>query len=217
MLYPDGYGTSMVTLDQMRARHAGKMHPEFCRRFFAYMEHKSGLLGVGGGWRPISSVSAASAAGKSFHQDQTFASGFVGYAAVDLVAPTFPVGKHRSPTWAETVDAPEFGLHTFIKVPDEPWHIQCIEMRGWQTWVNAGRPDPQPFTLPGDLPDPEDDDMKIGYYVLPPAGYPDGSPQFVVIDGQARYRTNADRPGLLPDETLPADQYDNLRRSLDVR
>lgn len=148
IFYPDGYGTAKLSLEQMKLKHGVKMHPEFAKRFFAYVEHKGGALGVGGGWRSISNVSAASAVGKSFHQDQKFASGFVGYAAVDLVH-VVPGNKHRSPTWAETEDAPLYGLHTFIKVPNEPWHIQCIEMRGWQTWVNAGRPDPQPFTLPG--------------------------------------------------------------------
>jgi hypothetical protein len=43
-------------------------------------------------------------------------------------------------------DAPKFGLHVFIS--GEPWHIQCIEIRGHSTWVNAGRPDPKKFKLP---------------------------------------------------------------------
>lgn len=154
VLYPDGYGTAMVTLEQMKAKHGPKMHPEFARRFFAYMEYKGGTLGVGGGWRAISSVSAASAAGKSFHQDQAFASGLVRYAAVDLVTTDGPDADNLQDgvTWDMTADAPLYGLHTFIKVPNEPWHIQCHEMRGWQTWVDAGRPDPLPFILPGDVP-----------------------------------------------------------------
>jgi hypothetical protein len=140
--YPNGYGTSRVTLDQMKAEHGAKMHPEFARRFFAYMEAKQGLLGVGGGWRATGTQpdkSGFAPEGKSFHQSQTFKSGLVGYAAVDLVTGN-GTSKHKSPTRADTADAPQFGLHTFIK--GEPWHIQCIEMRGWQTWVNAGRPDP---------------------------------------------------------------------------
>lgn len=155
IFYPDGYGTAKLSLDQMKLKHGVKMHPEFAKRFFAYMEYKGGAMGVGGGWRSISNVSDASAAGKSFHQDQRFASGRIAYAAVDLVH-VVPGAKHRAPTWAETEDAPTYGLHTFIKVPNEPWHIQCIEMRGWQTWVDAGRPDPKIFTLPGTVvpPDP---------------------------------------------------------------
>jgi hypothetical protein len=158
ILYPDGYGTAKLSLDQMKLKHGIKMHPEFAKRFFAYIESKGGAIGVGGGWRSTQPDKPGFApAGKSFHQDQRFASGRIAYAAVDLVHVN-PGKVHRSPTWAECADAPTYGLHTFIT--GEPWHIQCIEMRGWQTWVNAGRPDPQPFTLPGAQPDPpEDDDM----------------------------------------------------------
>lgn len=131
------------------------MHPEFARRFFSYILYKQGKLGVGGGWREINQISAASAAGKSFHQDQTFASGFRGYAAVDLVTTDGPdaANEHDSIRWEDTADAPLFGLHTFIRTPNEPWHIQCIEMRGYDSWVKAGRPDPNPnFALPTDTP-----------------------------------------------------------------
>jgi hypothetical protein len=142
VLYPDGYGISRVTLDQMKAKHGAKMHPEFARRFFAYMEAKQGLLGVGGGWRATGKQpdkSGFAPEGKSFHQSQTFKSGIVGYAAVDLVTDN-GTSKHKSPAWADTADAPQFGLHTFIK--GEPWHIQSVEMRGFQSWVYAGRLDP---------------------------------------------------------------------------
>ena len=140
--YPNGYGTSRVTLDEMKAKHAAKMHPEFARRFFAYIEAKQGLLGVGGGWRATGTQpdkSGFAPEGKSFHQSQTFKSGIVGYCAVDLVTGN-GTSKHKAPAWADTDDAPQFGLHTFIK--GEPWHIQCVEMRGFQSWVYAGRPDP---------------------------------------------------------------------------
>jgi len=141
--YPNGYGTDRITLDAMKARHAARMHPEFARRFFAYMEAKGGLLGVGGGWRATGTQpdkSGFAPEGKSFHQDQTFKpSYFVGYCAVDLVTGN-GTSVHKSPAWADTDDAPDFGLHTFIK--GEPWHIQPIEIRGWQSWKNAGSPDP---------------------------------------------------------------------------
>ena len=205
-MHPDGYGTAMISLEQMKAKHGPKMHPEFRRRFFAYMAHTG--FGVGGGWRAISDVSAASAAGKSFHQDQTFASGIVAYCAVDLVV-AVPGQKHRSPTWAECEDAPEYGLHTFIKVPNEPWHIQCIEMRGWQTWVNAGRPDPSFFTLPGVIP-PTPQELPMKYYALPPDTV-GNRPHLVVWDGAVRYRANPDTDPL-PEHRLPEEQYQNMLR-----
>ena len=106
VLYPEAYGTKMTTLDGMIAKHGGKMHPEFRRRFFGYIESKNGLLGVGGGFRT-----------------------------------TQPSKPGLAP--------PDWSLHTFIS--GEPWHVQCIEMRGWGAWSNAGRPDPPVADLPNEL------------------------------------------------------------------
>lgn len=197
-LYPISYGTRMVTMAELRAVHEPKMHPEFARRLFPYFEFKEGLIGIGGGWRAAQPTKSGFAAeGQSFHQTQQWASGFAGYAAVDLVAVNdagllsrlfslngsagnpdatlmsraLTVQKvHRAPTWAETEDAPEWGLHTFIKNPPEPWHMQPIEIRGWQTWVNAGRPDPVAnIPLPIDLPPPpEEDDVSKPISVIKP-------------------------------------------------
>lgn len=151
-LYPRGYATQLVPLDELIRIYHPKMHPEFSRRLFAWLESMGGQIGIGSGWRAIQPDKPGVAPeGKSFHQDQTFASGFVGYAAVDLVARN-PGGIHRAPTWPESSTGPLFGVHTFIKNPPEPWHMQPIEMRGWQTWVNAGRLDPPRWK-------PEEDDM----------------------------------------------------------
>ena len=201
-MYPEGYDTEMVTLEQMRAKHGPKMHAEFSRRFFAYMEHKG--FGVGGGWRKVQPVKPGFAPpGQSFHESQTFASGIVAYCAIDLVV-AVAGGKHRSPTWDECADAPEYGLHTFIK--GEPWHIQCQEMRGFQTWVNAGRPDPEFFPLP--IPPPQE--LPLKYYALPPT--PDNRAHIVVIDAACRYRTNGDSDPL-PEIRIPEEQYLQLRKS----
>lgn len=212
--YPDGYGTRRLTLDELRERHAPRMHPEFARRFFAYLEHKKGALGIGGGFRTTQPTLPGFAPdGQSFHQAQTFASGTIGYCAADLVAPDGPDAdaSHDGVTWEATADAPLWGLHTFIKTPEpEPWHIQPIEIRGWQSWVNAGRPDPQPIQLPEETPVSE---PKLAYYLLPPADYPPGSPEFVVIDASIRYRNNVDVDGILPSHRVPADQYENQRKS----
>jgi hypothetical protein len=145
--FPDGYETRMLTLDELRAKHAPRMHPEFERRLFAWIEHKAGAVGIGGGFRTTQPDRPGFAPdGRSFHQLQRFASGISAYCAVDLVAPDGPDGGHAHDgvTWAVSADAPEFGLHTFVT--GEPWHIQPIEIRGWQTWVAAGRPDPLPPT-----------------------------------------------------------------------
>jgi len=151
--YPYGYQTSTKTMRELRARYEPKMHPEFARRLFSWLAAQGGTVGIGGGWRDTQPDRPGFAPdGKSFHQSQTFASGTVGYAAVDLVVKR-DGAIHRAPTWDESETGPLFGLHTFIKNPPEPWHMQPIEIRGWQSWVNAGRPDPDPtFRLPTDPP-----------------------------------------------------------------
>jgi hypothetical protein len=217
--YPEGYGTQLVTLDQMRAKHGPKMHPEFYRRFFAYIEHKGGLLGVGGGWRAVQPVKPGFAPpGKSFHESQDFKSGISAYCAVDLVAPVAG-GKHRSPTWDECADAPDWGLHTFVT--GEPWHIQPIEIRGFVTWAGAGRPDPGPFTLPGTLPPTEPPKPPIEgdtmLYIATPAypGKTDASEWWAVfqsgvvrraVSSDVKYAQGAGIP-LIAQDSLEHDQF----------
>jgi peptidoglycan hydrolase-like protein with peptidoglycan-binding domain len=144
--YPIGYGTEMVTFDQLVARHGLRMHPEYRRRLFNWIAAQGGRVGIGGGFRTTQPTRPGFAPdGQSFHQAQTFRSGFVGYAAVDLVVAR-PGAVHRSPTWAEvpaqgTANAAKWGVH--CNVSGEPWHMQCVEMDGWGGWVNAGRHDPK--------------------------------------------------------------------------
>jgi hypothetical protein len=114
VLYPEAYGTKMTTLDGMIAKHGDKMHPEFRRRFFAYIESKDGLLGVGGGFRVTQPNKAGFAPpGKSFHQNQKFKSGITAYSAVDLVRLRPGGGVHMSPSWDDCADAPEWAAHVY--------------------------------------------------------------------------------------------------------
>jgi hypothetical protein len=171
-MHPTGYARTMVTLTVLRGIHEPKMHPEFARRLFRWLGAHDGI-GIGGGFR-ISPAPGGAPLDKSFHYYQDFASGTRAYAAVDLVIAQLPE-IHRSPTWAESADAPEWGLHTFIRTPkEEPWHMQAIEMRGWQTWVDRGRLDPiAGIPLPGDYtppPPPKGIPMSIIYRVNEPDG-----------------------------------------------
>ena len=221
-LYPNGYGTSLITLDEMARLHGGKMHPEFHRRFFDYVESKNGLLGVGGGWREVQPVRPGFAPpGKSFHETQRFGSGFSGYAAVDLVVPRGHGLVHRAPSWGETGDAPGFGLHTFIN--NEPWHIQCLEMRGFDSWVAAGRPDPQPPAVVMPVVSPivqEDGTMILGYIAIPPAGMSGNPPWLLRLDGTWSYLTSKDWTDVralgFPEVTLQPDQYGHARKCANV-
>lgn len=160
-LYPRGYGKQLVPLADLIREYHPKMHPEFSRRLFPWIESMGGLIGIGSGWRLTQPDKPGVAPeGKSFHQDQRFASGFVGYAAVDLVARD-PGRVHRAPSWDESVTGPKFGVHTFIKLPQpEPWHMQPVEIRGWASWVAAGRLDPKRWDPPVPLPPPEEPVMK---------------------------------------------------------
>ena len=155
-LYPNGYRRSMISLDEMKRRHGAKMHPEYARRFFSWIEAQGGAMGVGGGWRKTpSDTSEASRLGRSFHQDQRFTAGGVFYCAVDLVRVNGN-DDHRAPHWSEVPEqgssnAETCGLH--CNISGEPWHIQPIEIDGWQSWDAAGRPQPAAGrALPGNPP-----------------------------------------------------------------
>lgn len=169
VLYPIGYEARAVTLAELRRVHEPKMHPEFGRRLWPWLEAQGGAIGIGSGWRATQpALPGFAPEGRSFHQDQRFASGFVGYCAVDLVGRDGPDANnsHDGVSWAMvpaqgSLEAKRWGVHCNVGRPgelgSEPWHMQPIEIDGWQSWVDAGRPDPQP---------PEDDDM-VRYFKLP--------------------------------------------------
>ena len=146
--YPIGYGRQTVTMDELRRRYEGKMHPEFARRLFAWLESRGGDIGIGSAWRVTPHrCSAASRAGHSFHQNQRYASGFVGGAAVDLVVRN-GTNVHRAPRWSEVPkqdsghpDIEKYGVH--MNISSETWHLQAVEHDGWGTWARTGRKDPQ--------------------------------------------------------------------------
>lgn len=145
VLYPIGYGTGLVTMQRLRERYEPKMHPEFARRLFRWIEAQGGHVGIGGGWRDNGSQPdkpGFAPEGKSFHQFQTFPSGTF-YCAVDLVCRNGSA-VHRAPKWSEVPvqgsgSSLYWGVHA--NVSTESWHMQPIEIDGWQTWVNMGKPD----------------------------------------------------------------------------
>jgi hypothetical protein len=126
-------------------------HPEFVRRLMAWIESKQGQVGVGGGWRATGAQPARDGfapEGRSFHQNQTFNDGFIGAAAVDLVARDGPDVNfnHDGVAWSMvprqgSADAKKWGVH--CNIDSEAWHMQPVEIDGWQSWVNAGRPAPK--------------------------------------------------------------------------
>jgi peptidoglycan hydrolase-like protein with peptidoglycan-binding domain len=147
ILYPSGYSTTMVNIDELfRRHHPDKIHPEYARRLRAWLISQNGKIGIGGSWRAIQPAKPGFAPeGRSFHQTQTFAGGRQAFCAVDLVHIN-PGNVHRSPTWAEVLkqgnsDTKLWGLH--CNVDGEPWHMQPIEIDGYGTWESRGKPDIQ--------------------------------------------------------------------------
>lgn len=147
-LYPVGYGTQLASLDKCLAETAAHHHPEFVRRLRAWLIAQQGRIGIGDAWRATGTQPAKpgfAPEGRSFHQDQRFMDGFRGGCAVDLVARRAG-GKHRSPTWSEvprqgSALARQWGLHA--NVSSEPWHMQPVEVDGYDSWLRAGRPAPE--------------------------------------------------------------------------
>lgn len=146
--FPTGYGYSLVSLDHLHDHHVQHgMDPRFADRLFPWLENGDGQVGIGAAWRRTpSSCSAASRAGHSFHQTQHFADGFRGFVAVDLVARN-PGHKHRAPHVNEVPvqgshDAQVWGVHVNVGTPHtrgfEVWHMQPIEIDGYQSWHHAG-------------------------------------------------------------------------------
>ena len=139
--YPYGYGVGTKSMDDLRARYQPRMHPEFARRLFAFLEAQGGTMGIGGGFRFKQPDRPGFAPeGKSFHQEQRFADGWVGYCAVDLVVRRSGM-SHRSPKWSEVPAqgsglATAWGLHCNVGAPPngESWHLQPVEIDGWGKW-----------------------------------------------------------------------------------
>jgi len=167
--YPHGYGTTLLTLEQVRTRHQARYHPEAWRRIEAAMVAARGLLGlredqglcgIGGGARTREEQAASYARDpntfappdRSFHQVWTWASGATGAQAVDWVGRD---GRHGE-AWRWLRDhGGLYGLRTFHDVNGEPWHTQCADVPlSVQAWLNAGRPDPGVWVLPGSPPQP---------------------------------------------------------------
>lgn len=152
--YPTRYGTRQVTINELFAEHhIDKMHPVFAARLRAWLEAQGGHVGIGGSWRADGTQPddpGFAPEGRSFHQHQRFASGRVAFCAVDLVVGV-DGGIHRAPRWDEvpaqgTAEAARWGVHCNVGTPGtsgaESWHMQPVEVDGWQSWIDAGSPDP---------------------------------------------------------------------------
>lgn len=200
---PFGYGRQLVTLGWLRTWLLEHHHPEFVDRLVAWLDSQDGRVGVGGGWRAGGAQPnkpGFAPEGKSFHQDQNFDDGFCGAAAVDLVVRNGD-NVHRAPTWGEvlaqgTVEAARWGVHCNVGVPgqvgSEPWHMQPVELDGWQTWWNQGRPSPVPgYPFPGRY-QPTPDDPEPTPTPTPEPILKEDDMTFIQRDPQGRFRIGND-------------------------
>lgn len=163
---PWGYLSSFKTLGEVETILLVHYHPEYVRRLLAWLTSKGGEVGIGGTWRPQNGqlgpdgkpLPGHAPEGKSFHQDQPYNDGFVGACAVDLVLKALPGGVHRTIPWSQvpaqgSAEARLWGVHS--NVATEAWHMQPVEIDGWQSWWDAGRPAPVAnYPIPGDTPTP---------------------------------------------------------------
>jgi hypothetical protein len=134
--------------------------------------------------------------------------------AIDTAAGVHPqsaasISAHPQWPWFRA-NAERYGFSWELQ--SEPWHIRYVT---GDTIPQAVLDFENPPLPP--LPPDEDDDMKIGYYVLPPTGR-ENDPQLVVVDASVRYRTNSDVDGLLPsvrfEVATHGNQYDILLKTV---
>lgn len=169
VLYPIGYGRRLGTIREVMDYMSPEwIEPEYRDRIEAWFVSRGGEIGPGGAMRYVQPNKDGFAPdGMSFHQRQYFNDRAYKYMACDLVHRN-GVNNHRAPTWAEVPrqgsghpDIATYLLH--CNVNGEPWHMQCVEVDGYQTWVNNGRhhpnvhfslPDVQPLPQPNPTPNP---------------------------------------------------------------
>jgi hypothetical protein len=223
---PFGYSTATRTLGQLEVWLLVHHHPEYVRRLLAVLSVKGGSIGVGGGWRGDGSQPdkpGFAPEGKSFHQNQKYADGFIGACAVDVVARN-PGHVHRVVTWVEVPaqgsrEAVVYGIHANVDqgARPEPWHWQPIEIDGWDTWIKTGSPAPHPnYPLPDNRPIPpppkppppleEDDPDVISYAEI--MSTTTAPPVTEVVAGRADRWLNAALLRAALFDTTGSDEYD---------
>jgi hypothetical protein len=149
------YSNRYITLRELETIMLRDYHPEYVRRFLAWLHYKNGNVGAGGLARTEQpdKPGFAPSLQQSFHwAGQVYNDGITGACAVDTVYKDGPDAgdAHDGIAWTEvpvqgTAEAVRWGLHANVGVPGkgESWHIQPIEIDGHGSWVAAGRTAPQ--------------------------------------------------------------------------
>lgn len=162
ILYPIGYQRRYGTIEEVKTfARWDLIEPEYGDRVEAWLISRQGSIGIGSSVRFVQpNADGFAPPGMSFHERQLMGDKTVYFMAIDLVCPNGD-GRHRAPQWAEVPqqgtkhpDIKTYGLH--CNVNGEPWHMQAVEVDGFVSWHNRGRPRPNPdFVLPAPVdPDP---------------------------------------------------------------
>jgi peptidoglycan hydrolase-like protein with peptidoglycan-binding domain len=181
---PYGYAGKTETLEQTRAKHQAKYHPEAWRRIEAVIVASEGLLGlddqeclcgIGGGARTREEQAASYARDpntfappdSSFHQIwDKWADGQKGAQAIDWVGAR---GRHQE-AWKWLRDnGGLYGLKTFWNVNGEPWHSQMVDVpNSVSQWKANGYTAPGVWTFPGvPIPAPSPPGEPFNYGLWP--------------------------------------------------
>jgi len=183
LLFPIGYGRRLGTIDEVMAyMEPDWIEPEYAERIRAWFLSRDGELGPGGAMRLVQPQRPGFAPGNmTFHLRQFFNDREYKYMACDLVHRNGD-DVHRAPRWDEVPrqgsghrDISLYGVH--CNVNGEPWHMQCIEIDGYLSWVNEGRQHPNPNFIiasggspyiPPDNPPPQPSEPT---YPVPPGSF----------------------------------------------
>jgi len=224
--YPYGYGSTMLTMDELKAKPTwANLHTEFQRRLEAMMVASNGELGVGTGWRSSETQERV-----FFERHTNVSSGgccvYKGklYQLKKGMAHAAPPGKsfHESVVYGSAAAADmvgnlnwmhlyegKYGFKDFRNVGNEPWHIQFVELPNSVTqWKVAGSPQPKKWPLPSDPekpipPEPPKPTMPATpttgvdvYLIMKYGGTADSNWSGYYSDGTKRYQINAATGGM---------------------
>ena len=199
---PFRYQTTYRSLRWIEQHMLKHYHPEYVRRVLAWFHYHAGYVGLGGDWRDDGTQPdkpGFAPEGRSFHQNQKYADGWIGPSAIDVVVKDGPDAGdwHDGIPWSAvpqqgSAEADKWGLHANVGVPgksgSEAWHIQWADdhiggydLDGWVSWKAAGSPGILPnYPIPPEHDPYKEDTVTPYYFNLKPAP----APLFVVEGGK---------------------------------
>ena len=155
MDFPNGYGNQLVSIEDLRAIHSPKMHPEYAQRLFACLEDSVGLVGIGNGWRSTEQQAASyqrspntfAPPGLSFHESHQLRPGSRRTRPSTPSGATAATTKHG--TGCATTPDGSGCARSGTSTANRGTRRRTIFPNGVSTWKNNGCPDPGGFNVVG--------------------------------------------------------------------